>query len=112
MNTVRFALLCGACASVLFAATVGRSQNRGDAPTSAPATAPVGRGGRGGPGFAAGPADVSAENIQTLHGFKVEVLLKADPQKHGSWISMAKDDHGRLLLGGQRNQPLTRLTVV
>lgn len=58
-----------------------------------------------------GPADVSAENLQTLHGFKVEVVLKADRDENGSWISMTKDSKGRLLLGGQRGQSLTRLTL-
>ncbi|HVT90974.1 MAG TPA: hypothetical protein VHD56_19130 [Tepidisphaeraceae bacterium] len=81
-----------------------------------PTTAPFGRGGRGarGGGGARGPAapaDVSADNIQTLIGFKIEVVLKADRDKHGSWISMTKDSKGRLLLSGQANQPLTRLTV-
>lgn len=53
----------------------------------------------------------TAEQLQTLPGFKVEVVLKADRKKHGSWISMALDDKGRLLLAGQRGQPITRLTI-
>ena len=52
-----------------------------------------------------------AEVIQTLNGFKLELVLRADPQRQGSWISMNKDDKGRLLLGGQAGQPLTRLTL-
>ena len=41
----------------------------------------------------------SAELLQTLPGFKIERILKADPTKNGSWISMARDSKGRLLLG-------------
>src|SRR3954453_10218967 len=53
------------------------------------------------------PADV----IQALNGFRLELVLRADPQRQGSWISMNKDDKGRLLLGGQAGQPVTRLTL-
>ena len=35
------------------------------------------------------PADI----IQTLNGFKLELVLRADPQRNGSWISMNKDDN-------------------
>ncbi|MBV8880163.1 MAG: c-type cytochrome [Planctomycetaceae bacterium] len=52
-----------------------------------------------------------AEKLQALPGFKVEHVLKADPQVNGSWINMARDPQGRLLLTGQRNQPVTRLTI-
>jgi hypothetical protein len=52
-----------------------------------------------------------AEAIQTLPGFKVELLLSADKRVNGSWISMGKDNKGRLLLGGQRGQPITRVTI-
>src|SRR5438045_4100268 len=55
--------------------------------------------------------DDPAEAIQTLNGFQVSLVQRSDPQKHGSWISMNKDDRGRLILGGQRGQPLTRLTL-
>src|SRR5947209_6545736 len=53
----------------------------------------------------------SAELLQTLPGFKIERILKADPTKNGSWISMARDSKGRLLLGGQARQPVTRVTI-
>src|SRR2546423_5370590 len=56
--------------------------------------------------------DNPAEVIQTLNDFKIELVLRADPQRQGSWISMNKDDKGRLLLGGQAGQPMTRLTLV
>ena len=56
-------------------------------------------------------AVTTAEQLETLPNFKVEVALKADRKKHGSWISMALDEKGRLLLAGQRGQPITRLTL-
>ena len=55
--------------------------------------------------------DDPAERLQTLPDFKVETILKADRVKHGSWISMCRDQKGRLLLAGQRGQPITRLTI-
>ncbi len=102
MNLARFHVAI--CLSVVLSAcSIVRAQADGAAPATAPAG---GRGGRGG-----GPADVSPDNIQTLHGFKVEVVLKADPNKHGSWINMTKDSKGRLWLTGQRGQPFTRVTL-
>src|SRR3954468_17655736 len=59
---------------------------------------------------AAVPDDASSV-IQTLDGFKIELVIRSEPQKHGSWVCVQKNDQGRLLLGGQRNQPLTRLTL-
>jgi putative heme-binding domain-containing protein len=69
--------------------------------------APVRAQGRGGAALPDDPSEV----IQTLEGFKLELVIRSEPQKHGSWICAAKDDKGRLLLGGQRGQPLTRLTL-
>ncbi|HWE00799.1 MAG TPA: c-type cytochrome [Tepidisphaeraceae bacterium] len=60
---------------------------------------------------AADAKDVSADDYATLPGFKLEVVLKADPKANGSWISLGKDSQGRLMLGGQRHQPMTRLTL-
>lgn len=66
-----------------------------------------------------GPADGSkpvsvVENtvdaLDTLPGFTIEHVLKADAKTNGSWICLAKDPKGRLLLGGQRGQPITRVT--
>jgi putative heme-binding domain-containing protein len=56
-------------------------------------------------------AEPTAENLQTLPGFNIEVLLKADKNKNGSWISLTKDPKGRLLIGGQRGQAVTRITL-
>ena len=66
-----------------------------------------------------GPADGSkpinlddaAEVLDTLPGFTIEHVLSADAAKNGSWICMAKDPKGRLLLGGQGGQPITRVTL-
>src|SRR6185295_15717312 len=52
-----------------------------------------------------------ADKLEAPPGFKIEHLLKADPAVNGSWISMAKDPQGRLLLGGQANQPVTRVLI-
>lgn len=89
--------------------------------TIGPATTPAAgaRRGRGAGGAAAGPggggrgpaADVSADDVQTLAGFKVEMILRADRTENGSWISMAKSTNGRLWLGGQVSQPVTRVTI-
>ncbi len=66
-----------------------------------------------------GPADGSkpvniedaAEVLDTLPGFTVEHILKADAAVNGSWICLAKDSKGRFLLGGQSGQPITRVTL-
>src|ERR1700741_636720 len=51
------------------------------------------------------------EDLVTLPGFKVELLRTADPATEGSWISIARDPQGRLLLGAERTQPITRVTI-
>jgi len=55
--------------------------------------------------------DDPADKLQALTDFKVEHVLRADAKIHGSWISMTRDPKGRLLLAGQRGQPVTRLTI-
>lgn len=60
------------------------------------------------------PSDVSidpAEVLETLPGFTIEHVLKSDAPKNGSWICMTTDPKGRLLLGGQRGQAITRVTL-
>ena len=44
-------------------------------------------------------------------GFQIELLHTADPATEGSWIAMCKDDKGRLIISGQRNQPILRVTL-
>ena len=51
------------------------------------------------------------EVLDTLPGFKIEHVLQADAKVNGSWICLAKDPKGRLLLGGQSGQPITRVTL-
>ena len=56
--------------------------------------------------------DISTpEALATLPGFKVELLRLSDVATEGSWISIAKDPQGRLLLGAHRNQPVSRITL-
>ena len=55
--------------------------------------------------------EAPGEVLDTLQGFKIEHVLRADGAKNGSWICLAKDPQGRLLLGGQSGQPITRVTL-
>lgn len=70
-----------------------------------------------GPADGSTPANTAAlsenpgEVLDTLPGFKVEHLLEADGETNGSWICMTVDPQGRLLLGGQSQQPITRVTL-
>lgn len=57
------------------------------------------------------PEPQAADDLATLPGFKVESILKAEPSVQGSWINLAKDAKGRLYLGGQKMQKMTRVTV-
>jgi putative heme-binding domain-containing protein len=54
---------------------------------------------------------ITAGDYETLPGFKLEIVFKADPLVDGSFISLAKDTQGRLLLGAQRREPMTRITL-
>ena len=49
--------------------------------------------------------------LETLPGFKLDLVRTADPATEGSWISIAKDPQGRLLVGGERKEPISRLTL-
>jgi putative heme-binding domain-containing protein len=51
------------------------------------------------------------EALETLPNFKVELIRTADPATEGSWISIAKDPQGRLLLGAEKKEPISRLTI-
>jgi len=65
-------------------------------------------------GLAAGPLTAQenpADRLESLPDFKIEHVLRADAKVHGSWINLGRDGKGRLLLCGQRNQPVTRLTI-
>lgn len=61
-------------------------------------------------------SDASAEPLapaalHALPGFKVELVKAADLTSEGSWISIAEDRQGRLLLGGERGEPISRVTI-
>jgi len=51
------------------------------------------------------------EALQALPGFQIELLHTADPVTEGSWICMCKDNKGRLIISGQRGQPILRVTL-
>lgn len=52
-----------------------------------------------------------AEELTVLPGFKAELLRTAEPDE-GSWISMAVDPKGRLIISPQRDdKPLLRMTL-
>jgi putative heme-binding domain-containing protein len=63
------------------------------------------------PASAAILAENPGEVLDTLPGFKIEHVLTADGAKNGSWICLAEDPKGRLLLGAQSGQPVTRVTL-
>lgn len=95
------------------AADSGRQGGPGGGAGGAGAPAGPGGQGRGGRGFALiqeYPADPN-EVVQALNGFKVEIVAKADRPSQGSWISIAEDEQGRLILGSNEQQPFTRLTL-
>jgi hypothetical protein len=116
-----------ACAAMVLGAAAPALVQQAGAPAlpQTPATTqdPAGRGSGAGPGAGQGPgrgrafqpiqeypADPNAV-IQALHGFKVEIVAKADRPTQGSWISITEDDQGRLILGANEQQPFTRLTL-
>lgn len=51
------------------------------------------------------------EALDTLPGFKVELVRSANLDTEGSWISLAKDPQGRLLLGAGPKEPVSRITL-
>jgi putative heme-binding domain-containing protein len=51
------------------------------------------------------------EALETLPGYKVELIRTANPATEGSWISIARDPKGRLLLGAEKKEPISRLTI-
>jgi putative heme-binding domain-containing protein len=56
------------------------------------------------------PQATSAESIKVEDGFKVELLHSADATE-GSWISMAIDPQGRLIISPQESGNLLRVTI-
>ncbi len=64
----------------------------------------------GGAGKTKTLGDVS-DSIHVPDGFAIDVVHIADTKKEGSWICMAKDHKGRLIISGQQNQPVLRITL-
>jgi putative heme-binding domain-containing protein len=50
------------------------------------------------------------DGISVKEGFRLEVVHSARPGE-GSWISMTRDDQGRLIISPQGPEPLLRLTI-
>ncbi len=61
-------------------------------------------------GGAGGARATPAESLKVLDGFKVELLRSAEPSE-GSWICMAIDPKGRLIISPQGREPMLRLTL-
>jgi putative heme-binding domain-containing protein len=61
--------------------------------------------------LALGGEAAKPDALETLPDFKVELIRTADPATEGSWISIAKDPQGRLLLGAEKKEPISRLTI-
>src|SRR2546423_15426715 len=59
----------------------------------------------------AAPEATPASKITVLNGFKVELLYSPDKPTEGSWVAMATDPKGRLIVSPQDKQPLLRLTI-
>jgi putative heme-binding domain-containing protein len=51
-----------------------------------------------------------AESITALDGFKVELLRSAQPGE-GSWVAMAVDPQGRLIISPQGKEPMLRVSL-
>ncbi len=52
----------------------------------------------------------SHETFKTLPGFQIEKLFTAPNEELGTWVSMAVDDRGRLLVSDQASKGLCRIT--
>jgi len=60
-----------------------------------------------GPKAAVGVGDT----IFVPEGFEIDLVHAANPKTEGSWICMAKDPKGRLIISGQQSQPIWRVTL-
>lgn len=54
---------------------------------------------------------LAPDKIDVPPGFRIELLHTADSNTEGSWIAMGKDNKGRLIISGQPNQPMLRVTL-
>lgn len=60
--------------------------------------------------FAPAAAATPAEKLKTPPGFKVELLYSPAKETEGSWVSMCADSKGRLIVCGQYDEGLFRIT--
>ena len=56
------------------------------------------------------PVATPVDGIQVQEGFRLELVHSAQPGE-GSWISMTRDDQGRLIISPQGPEPMLRLTI-
>jgi hypothetical protein len=56
------------------------------------------------------PVATPVDGISVKEGFRLELVHSARPGE-GSWISMTRDDQGRLIISPQGSEPLLRLTI-
>jgi putative heme-binding domain-containing protein len=54
----------------------------------------------------------AGESLYVPDGFEIDLVHNADPKAEGSWICMAKDHKGRLIISGQQGQPILRITLM
>ncbi len=66
---------------------------------------------KGAPKPVAKKAAATPEELYVAPGFKVELLHTADPATEGSWINMAREKPGYLVVTGQQGQPVLRYSM-
>lgn len=67
-------------------------------------------------GFAGGAGKAKSatgvgDSLYVPDGFEIDLVHLANPKTEGSWICMAKDHKGRLIISGQQGQPIVRITL-
>lgn len=60
--------------------------------------------------FAPAATATPAEKVKVPPGFKVELLYSPAKENEGSWVSMCADPNGRLIVSGQYDEGLFRIT--
>ncbi len=60
--------------------------------------------------FAPTASATPAERLTVLPGFKAELLYSPAKENEGSWVSMCADPQGRLIVSGQYDEGLFRIT--
>jgi len=58
------------------------------------------------------PEATPASKLTVLPGYKVELVYSPNKPTEGSWVAMAIDSKGRLIVSPQDKQPLVRITLV